>query len=236
MRLTQCLVAALLALGLSNAFSLTMTERVKPYSATYETDYQGNNIKGTRSLIKKGDNWLVRTKLKKFFVSIVEESWVNFDNGVFTPLSYEYKRSIMGVKKRQSLQYDHEQQLVHFSDGGDKGEYPLLPHTFDKATQQFLIEEMLRQGKTTFSANNASRNRNKPAEYRVLGEEMLELPVGVTRTIKVDIVPDTNNKRYTVMWFDPDRHYLLVRLDQTDKKGKTYSMKLSDVTFLEEPR
>ena len=233
MRCTQYLLALLLAIGSSNAFSLTLSEAPRAYSATYESHYQGRDVKGTRSLIKKDDHWVIRTKLKKYVVSVVEEAHVAIEDKELTPLKYEYRRSVMGVKKRQRLTYDHEAQVVHYKDGDNKGDYPLLPESFDKASQQFLIEEMLKQGVTEFSANNAARNRNKIAHYRVLGEEILELPIGVTQTIKVEIVPEKRNKRHTVMWFDPNRHYLLVQLDQTDKNGKTYSMKLSDVTFLD---
>lgn len=213
---------------------VTLSFEPMQYSATYESEYQGRKVKGKRSLIKEDNGWLLKTSLTKMVVSVTEETLVTIDENLsLIPQYYEYHRSVFGVKKRQKLEYDYQNSLVHFKDGDDSGSYPLLPHTVDKASQQFLIEEHLRRGSTQFASNTAARNRNKAQEYRVLGEEYIELPIGVTKAIKVEIVPDKTNSRYTVMWFDAERNYILVQLNQTDKNGKTYTMKLSDVKFLD---
>jgi len=213
---------------------LTVSFTPKQYSAEYQSEYQGRKVKGTRSLIKSGKDWVLQTKLKKLMISITEEAEVAFEGNTIKPKRYEYRRSIFGNVKRQSLDYDYDKLTVQYNDGDDEsGNYALLPQSFDKSSQQFLIEEHLRRGSTEFTSNHAARNRSKIQSYRVLGEEYIELPIGVTKAIKVEIVPDPRNKRHTVMWFDPERHYLLVQLKQTDKKGKSYTMRLSDVKFLD---
>lgn len=62
------------------------------------------------------------------------------------------------------------------------------------------------------------RERLEPQHYRTAGEETLDLPIGPTRTIKLERVHDTGD-RATTTWFAIEHDWIPVRIVHSGKSG-----------------
>lgn len=231
MRLLIAVATAVLSLACNQASGFELTRAPKAFTAEYQAQYKGQTIEAQRSLYKQGDVWVLETDLKNFFASIREKSLIEIDTNLKVKTQrYDYTRKIFGITKRESRVFDWLNRQILFSDGDDQGSYPLNGDTFDQASQQLYIQDMLARGVDTFELKIASRNRLKDYIYQASGPETLKLPIGTVEAIRVSELDD--DTRITTMWFAPAYDYQLVKLQQTEKDGKTYSLAMKDYKTL----
>ena len=89
----------------------------------------------------------------------------------------------------------------------------------------------LAKGKTEFSFDVVTRHGDpRSYQYKVIGEELLSLPVGQLKAIRIERVGKNLDKQ-VVAWVAPELDYLLVKLWQAEDKVEQFDVQLQSYQF-----
>lgn len=181
---------------------------VKAYGRGYELGY--------RSKI----NWLIfkdeRHELSRF----------NLVDGHLQPFFYQLRRWGTGPGRHYELNLDwnNKQLLV----GKDKTSQPLDvdTHWLDALSYHSQLVLELAAGKKEFSFAVLGRNGDsRMYNYKVTGEEVLAVPAGKFKTIRVERVSDKQEKQ-VIAWVAPELDYMLIRLWQAEDNVEQFDIQL----------
>jgi len=188
-----------------------------PFVANYAAYKWGDKVGGAKmALTRQSDGRYhleYSSRVSKFFLSDKrsEHSIFTFENGIFTPLSYQYKRTGTGPDKSLGVVFQHG-DVATFKVNEQPAQAWL--GEFDNQLYRLQVRRWLSQGETSFTVHFVNyRGEKSLYDMSVEGKESLELPFGVLDTVKVTINRATA-KRQTFMWFAPSLDFQLVRLQQ----------------------
>ena len=74
-----------------------------------------------------------------------------------------------------------------------------------------------------------NRGKHKTYQIKIIGEEVIDSPVGKLNTVKLSRSREGSDSE-TIVWLAKDWNYLIVRLEQTDEDD-TYSLELLNATL-----
>ncbi|MFV0476417.1 MAG: DUF3108 domain-containing protein [Parahaliea sp.] len=186
---------------------------LKPYTAQYDTSARGMHVTLKRELKSDGKGGYTLTNGGKILVVGFHEVAVfRVDGEEMIPKSYVYQGTGLINRRRE----------VHFTPGSDtvrslyKGEWYELPNktgTLDRLSQQEHLRLLL------LTAPNPKDDKvitvadgRKVKQYRIsyVGEEILDTPLGLVRTLHFERRHDDPNRK-SEMWVAPDWDYLMVK-------------------------
>ena len=207
-----------------------------PYEARYTASMSKGvslNGEGVRELTDQGNNvWLYRTDVDSFIADINESLIFRWENGQVIPLRYRYHLSGFLIKDRkQSIDFDWQAGIATGSYRGDKFEVELRDNTLDPLGYQLQLHQDLKAGKRDVTYQVLDKGDYDDDRFAVIDEDSLSDNGRTMNTLKAEKVRDEDSKRQTLMWFDPARDYLLVRLLQVEPDGSEYELKLKDATL-----
>lgn len=158
---------------------------------------------------------------------IVERShWRLTDTGI-QPLDYHYVRRGGDEAREVELVFDWDRGTVENRVAGQPWTMQIPAGTLDKLLVQIALLLELRQGKQHFLYPVADGGRLKHFEFKVVGEETIELPGGRYRSVKLARLDDERDR--TWVWTAPELDYLPVRFLKKKKNGLRYEMRLREV-------
>ena len=96
---------------------------------------------------------------------------------------------------------------------------------------QLQLHQDLKAGKRDVTYQVLDKGDYDDDRFAVIDEDSLSDNGRTMNTLKAEKVRDEDSKRQTLMWFDPARDYLLVRLLQVEPDGSEYELKLKDATL-----
>ena len=99
----------------------------------------------------------------------------------------------------------------------------------DKLSYQLLLQQDLAQGLQEFNYTVADGGKLKQYKFIVDGKEVIEAPIGTFESIRVKRIRDGKKNRETFIWFAPELGYQIIKLHQTEKKDKSYSLLLKEL-------
>ena len=207
-----------------------------PYEARYTASMSKGvslNGEGVRELTDQGNNvWLYRTDVDSFIADINESLIFRWENGQVIPLRYRYHLSGFLIKDRkQSIDFDWQAGTATGSYRGEKFEVELRDKTLDPLGYQLQLHQDLKAGKRDVTYQVLDKGDYDDDRFAVIDEDSLSDNGRTMNTLKAEKVRDEDSKRQTLMWFDPARDYLLVRLLQVEPDGSEYELKLKDATL-----
>ena len=207
-----------------------------PYEARYTASMSKGvslNGEGIRELTDQGNNvWLYRTDVDSFIADINESLIFRWENGQVIPLRYRYHLSGFLIKDRkQSIDFDWQAGTATGSYRGEKFEVELRDKTLDPLGYQLQLHQDLKAGKRDVTYQVLDKGDYDDDRFAVIDEDSLGDNGRTMNTLKAEKVRDEDSKRQTLMWFDPARDYLLVRLLQVEPDGSEYELKLKDATL-----
>ncbi|HAC28024.1 MAG TPA: DUF3108 domain-containing protein [Marinobacter hydrocarbonoclasticus] len=207
-----------------------------PYEARYTASMSKGvslNGEGVRELTDQGNNvWLYRTDVDSFIADINESLIFRWENGQVIPLRYRYHLSGFLIKDRkQSIDFDWQAGTATGSYRGEKFEVELRDKTLDPLGYQLQLHQDLKAGKRDVTYQVLDKGDYDDDRFAVIDEDSLGDNGRTMNTLKAEKVRDEDSKRQTLMWFDPARDYLLVRLLQVEPDGSEYELKLKDATL-----
>lgn len=184
---------------------------VKPFGRGYELGY--------RSKI----SWLVfkdeRHELSRF----------NLVNGHLQPFFYQLRRWGTGPGRHYELKLDWEQQQLKV--GKDNVSKPLdfTAKWLDALSYHSQLVLELAAGRQEFTFDVLSRNGDsRNYSYKVTGDEILSVPAGQIKTVRVERVGSKQDKQ-VIAWVAPERDYMLVRLWQAEDNVEQFDIQLVSV-------
>lgn len=210
-----------------------------PFRAVYKAKYKGIPVvaEGIRELTKLDDNhYLLTASVKSWLISITEQSAFTWQPGKGpVPEEYQYHRRGIGRDRDAILKFDWSTHQVlndvqskpwkmTIPDGAmDKLGYQVkmradLQHYYSQAIQKPKLSYVIADG-----------GRLKTYNFKILGDEYIDTPVGKLDTIKLARFRD-NDKRSTIFWLAKDWQFLLVRLEQVASGKGTFNLFLTKAT------
>lgn len=197
-----------------------------PYSLSYAATYNGMDINAERQLKQEAGKYTLSTTAKNMLSNITEQGvFLVADNGTIIDQNYQYKRSILGMKKTEKLTYDREAGIAKYKGKKKKRQVTLEEGYLNRLTYQIQLRRDLINGSSPLEYQVISRGRLKTYKFERQGEETLETPLGNIKAVKVRRIRKDND-RETLLWFAPQWNHLLVQLWQREKGGEDYKIVL----------
>lgn len=202
-----------------------------PFEASYTAAMEKGvslNGSGKRTLTSQGHGvWLYRTEVDSFIADIDESLILKWDGEKVIPLRYRYRLSGFLIKDRkQSIDFDWKKGIATGKYRGKAFNLELKEGTLDPLGFQLQLRHDIQTGKRDMSYQIIDGGDYDNDRFAVIDEESLDTDAGTIATIKAEKVRDKDSKRKTLMWFAPDKDFLLVKLLQIEPDGSEYELKL----------
>jgi len=213
------------------ADSSTFQQPPKAFTAKYSAVLNGSRVRGSaiRQLINKANGESIFSfKAKVNIAKLAEESVILWNQ--CTPISKAYNRSLRVLirNRKQSIQFDHQKLKVQYTYDKKSGIADIPVNTLDRIALQLSLRCDLKQGKREGSYSVFDRNKIKNYQFKVLGEEEIETPIGKLLTTKVQLLRK-NKDRQTWLWFSKQHDYLLVKLNQNESSSENLEITISAI-------
>lgn len=230
-RLTACALAMLMAPVTAAETAKASSPELSAYTARYSASMSQGvtlNGEGVRTLSDQGNNvWLYRTDVDSFIADIDESLVFRWEDGQVVPLRYRYRLSGFLIKDReQAIDFDWQQGVATGTYRGKSFELPLREKALDPLGHQLQLHQDLKAGKRDVTYQVIDKGDYDEDRFAVIDEETVQANGTSVSTLKAEKVRDEDSKRQTLMWFDPARDYLLVRLLQIEPDGSEYELTL----------
>ena len=222
---------ALLLILFFTGFSLFSRAAELPdsFSNEYTSTALGFKVTVTHSLTPLDDGtYQMRFFARSWFASIDETSRLRIDEETqqVIPLHYKYKRRVMGRDRDAELTFDWDKNTVTNNVQNTTWKMDIAQRVQDKLSYQLQLQQDLINNREELVYQIADGGRLKEYGFEIVGEELLETPLGKVNTVKVKRSRE-NDDRVTYAWLAKDWDYLLVRLQQ-EEDGHAYTIYLGE--------
>lgn len=210
-----------------------------PFRAIYKAAYKGVPIvaEGIRELTKvSGNNYLLTNSVTSWLGSITEQSVFTWYPGdLILSEEYQYHRGGIGTNRDAILKFDWSTHQVLNDVQAKPWKMAIPDGCMDKLGYQIKMRAdlLLHYSQSTQKPDLtyliADGGRVKTYTFEILGEELIDTPVGRLSTIKVARLRE-DDKRSTIFWLAKDWQFLLVRLEQADSGKTSFNLSLKEAT------
>lgn len=197
----------------------------------YKAKLYGFNITVTNRLTQTAENqYDLLFKAESMLGSITEQSNMQWNPAqqTISPLHYSYARRSVGKDRTAELSFDWKNKTVTNNVQKTSWQMDIAQKVQDKLSYQIQMQQDLLNGEKSFTYQIADGGRLKEYRFTIVGEEILDTPLGKVNTIKVKRSRD-NDERVTYAWLAKNWNYLLVRLQQ-EEKGDAYTIYIHKAT------
>lgn len=152
-------------------------------------------------------------------------------NGQIQPLRYVMQRSGSGPNRYYELNLDPVNKVLAEGKMKKAKAVSWQDDWQDQISYQLQLALDLKAGKTEFHYNVLNRNGNsKMYHYEVVTEEMLPLPYGNIKTIRIARTDSGDKQVYA--WLAPELDYMLVRLWRGEDNVEQFDVQLHKLEWL----
>ncbi|WP_448568562.1 DUF3108 domain-containing protein [Thalassotalea ganghwensis] len=216
----------------------SVNPQVQPFTATYTIIHKSDPVgTATRKLVPLENglfeysyhteiNWLIFSDIR------TEKSQLTIENGMVSPLHYQYNREGTGRDKNYEWRYDLANNKAYnvIEDQTVSEAFPANlqdPLSYHLQNRLNLINNP-KQELFVYPVIKSSGGI-KNYVYEFVKEEEIMLPYGLVKAIKLkrEVV---EKKRVTYVWFAPELNYLLVKLYQAKSGVEQFEAQLNTVT------
>lgn len=209
------------------------------FSVNYDARYRGMRAEATISLTQQTDGtYLAQSQiaiklLGATVTSIHESSRFDWLDENPRPHHYEYVQSGLGRRQR-SIDFDWEQGLAKAQVNDTVTDIPLSRPAVDEMSMYTLIKQAIQSGEEDIYFDVIDRNQLEEYHYRLVGEDIVESPIGAFNALKVERVRE-NSERQTELWFAPDYDMLLIKIFHRDPDGDEYEITIDNAQLNGQP-
>lgn len=155
-----------------------------------------------------------------------ETSRFIIENDNIHPLRYTMQRSGTGPNRYYELNLNPETKVVTEGKARKAKAIKWQEDWLDPISYQLQLVLDLKAGKTEFRYNVLNRSGNsKTYHYKVVAEEMLALPYGNTKTLRI-VRTEQNSNKQIYAWVAPELDYMLVRLWSGEDNVEQFDVQL----------
>lgn len=154
---------------------------------------------------------------------IIEQSSMNYDQQKIRPVKYTYERS--GGKKQRNIEvlFDWNNKIITNIVNETTMQFELEPDILDKLMYQYVIMQDIKNNKLPFTYPIVSGRKIKVYDFRILGEENIDTPLGIFNTVKIERVrKDSEEKTY--LWCAHKLDYLPVKVENIEEDDNTVAV------------
>ncbi|MCI0401694.1 MAG: DUF3108 domain-containing protein [Gammaproteobacteria bacterium] len=215
----------------------------QPFEATYALQRHGVKVgEMTRTLAAADNGEYIFQSLSQttglaalfYKVRVFEETRWTYAGHEIHPSAYQYHQSRWNKVRNVSLEYDWVTREIRGTNGDTPWQLPLRPNIFDELLYQYVLMQDLQAGKRNLSYQIVAGGIIKTYDITLLGEEVIDTPVGKLRTLKLQRQKPGSHRKTTV-WCSTKLHYLAVRLEQVDDDGKVSTILIEKLRGLHVP-
>ena len=198
------------------------------YAASYSANYNGIAITAKYQLEQlDADTYSETSEANSIFGKITEKAQFELNTlGQLIPRSYHYKRSLMGVSRRESQLFDWNAGQLTYTKNDTSSVVPVTQGTLDLMTHKLQIRRDLKAAKSTFYYSVMSRDKRKQYNYEVIASEVLTTSLGPLNTTKIRRVVNQDKKRETIIWLADDWEFLIVKLSHVEN-GDSHELNIT---------
>jgi hypothetical protein len=212
---------------------------IKPFTAHYASTWDvGLKIggKAIRQLQLTNDgNWQFSLSAKALVAKLNEQSLLSVKENQLLPLHYQYQRKILNNQTDLSIDFDWQQgkATTHSSNSWTM---PISAPLQDKLSVQLQLQRDLALAKQINTGDQlsyevAAGGQIEAFNYRVIGTETLDTPMGTMEAIKIERLRSETSNRLTYIWFAPKLDFHVVRILQQEPDGKQYLLDLQELNY-----
>ena len=200
-------------------------------NAIYAANYNGMAITAVKTLTAEADGeYLDRLDATSMFGEISQSARFKISKkGQLIPLEYRDQRSILGIKRSEEQIFDWDLSQLQYRKGKRNAQMAIQPGLLDIPTHHLQLRRDLAGGRSQFEYPVAARGKRQMYRYLQVTKELLETPMGPLDTVVMERQRDNDSRRTTV-WLAPKWDYLLVKLEQIEKKER-YTMMLKSAAI-----
>lgn len=210
--------------------------QLKPFETTYTATISNVPFDGqaTYSLTKKANTWHFKTIASMAIAQRQEASSFTLSKNIIKPVTYEFRQS--GLKPKEvTLAFDWQKLFakgrVKDKKHNDEVFFDLKYKMLDQLSTQLALQIDIANGQKQMVYPVIEDNEIDTYKFKVVGNEVIETPVGKISAVKVERIRDANHsKRQTFIWFAKDWNYTVVRLYHLEKNGQEYVISLAHGT------
>ncbi len=214
---------------------------LQPFTTWYVVHSSGLEIGKLEQQLRKLDEHRYSFRVESYATGIAallvkerttEESLMRIDKEHIIPLEYHFNKT--GGKKPQfrTLIFDRASQKIISRTDRNMWQFELKPNLLDNVLYQLIMVKDVHDGQRELTYNVVDRGEIKSYTFAQTGEEVVNTPLGEFRTIKLERLVH-EDRRATTIWSAPTLNYLPVRIDNTDRKGRTASAVIQMVSGIE---
>ncbi|KAA0875150.1 DUF3108 domain-containing protein [Nitrincola tapanii] len=205
-----------------------------PFKATYTHELNaGISVSGEAvrelSQTENGD-WLLAIEASAMVASIKETTRFTAKDHQIQPLEYDYQRRVLGKRRAAHLSFDWDSGKVTTDIDNKPWKMNIQPGVHDKLSYQMQLPLDLAQGAKQMRYEVADGGQIQTYQFKVVGEEQIQTPMGDFTAIKVARDRGEGSERETYLWLAPALDYMVVRLHQIESDGKEYSLLLKSLS------
>lgn len=225
--------ALLLGASLAHASDEQEDATLQPMKLSYNASLdKGISLNGdARRILEQRDDgtWHFRTDVDSFVADIDESLIFRWEDNQVVPLRYRYKLSGLFIRDREeAIDFDWENNVVSGHHEGDKFAMKLEKGAMDPMGYQLQLSQDIKAGKREMEYRVIDKGDYDTDKFAVVDEETVRINGDDIRTLKAEKVRDSDSKRESLMWFAPERDYLLIRFLQVEPDGSEYELTISD--------
>ena len=224
-------------------FSSLQAESSLPaaYEVIYTAKYNGMDVEAKHELIVNENSYRLLATVKGLLGGMTEREDFHMDQrDRIRPDSYKAEKSFFGVKKIENLVVDQTANKAIYTRKEKHRELSTLPNYLGPISYQLQLRRDLEafaalptkalSPARPFAYKVLSRGKIKDYAFEILGEEVLDTPLGPLPTFKLQRVRN-GGKRKTIFWMAPDWEFLVVKIRQNEKDGEQYEMLIKTATI-----
>lgn len=231
------MVAGSLLFGVTLANASEGTEEIPlhPMELSYNASMdKGISLNGdARRVLEQRDDgtWRFRTDVDSFIADIDETLIFRWENNQVVPLSYRYKLSGLMIRDREeAIDFDWDRMVVSGHHEGDRFSMELEEGAMDPMGYQLQLSQDIKAGKREMEYRVVDKGDYDTDRFAVVDEEVRRINGDEVSTLKAEKVRDSDSKRQSLMWFAPERDYLLIRFLQIEPDGSEYELTINQAS------
>ena len=208
---------------------------LKPFRAEYTLHQDDEVIAITKiSLTNIGENlWRYRNASEPtgwlgtiLGIKVIQESEWSWNDHI-RPSRYRYDRS--GKEKHVHMQFDWQNMKVTNVINGDPWQMEIPEGTQDKLSINLALMAHLAQSETDISFPVADGGRLKTYDFKIVGREHINTPLGQINTIRISRNKRGRKDRQAILWLSPELGYLPVRIEKADSDDEIATLNIQSL-------
>lgn len=223
------LIASLLVGVANNVYSQALTE----FSAYYVASTNGISGEAERHLIHQGDeryrlNVSLEAKVAGVNIGDLEQSseFLLTQHGI-QPQQYHYQ--VSGVSSDvESVSFNWDAGIALSAEEDESWTIELEGQVLDQMSYQQALAMAVQTDPTasSYEFKLVDGPVVEAHQFRHLGEENIETPLGPLRCVKLERVRESDSGRATTIWLAADWEHLLAKIEQRNPSGMQIELSL----------